>query len=996
MAFIKFKRVIGYLSKIVCRVKLLCLFCMPKYVGMKRIIFLIVFCISVVFSNAQYFQTGQDPASVKWRRINTENFQLIYPDYYETQAQRLAHILEEVYKYGGYSLKYNPNKFPIILHTQTVNSNGMVAWAPKRSEFFTMPSQEIYPQDWLEQLALHEFRHMVQVDKINSRLAGVIKAIFGEQGTALIFGTYLPWWFTEGDAVVTETALSNYGRGRLPSFLMEHQAQVVEKGVYSYNKAYNGSFRDYVPNHYKLGYYVVGSARQRYGSNLWEEVVTNVAKKPLSLNPFNAALKKNTGFTKVSLYESVFDSLKNVWLTEDANYKSVSYNSVSPENKVYTNYLYSYYHNDSTVISYKTSLKRIPAFVEISKNRKEKRIFTPGNIFEESVNYRENLIVWSEQIPDLRWSHSGKSLIRIFDVNSKEIIEINTEHKALSPAISPEKKRVAVVETDYSNNNYISVYSIPEGNLLNRIQTERNNYFFSPEWIDENVVAVIMLFENGKRLAKMNIATGKTDILVDIDLDELKQLRRVGEDLLFISSYSGKNSLYSFNLQNNKLNLLYEPRFGVEFPDYLPESGKILLSDYTADGFRIIEINKENLLNKPFENITKGSYSIAESIAGQEIGIPDFTNKETPQYLSEKYNKTANLLNFHSWAPLFVDAQAFEVRPGVSLMSQNKLGTAETVLGYKYDVSEETGKLYAGYTFKGWYPVFSFEASSGKSASKYNEVVKTVNENGDVTSQSTLLKRYTWNLTEAHANMYVPLNFTKGAFFRLLQPRIKYHYSYYTHDKTTPSLFFKGSIHSLSYQLYYHQVLKQSLQDVYPDFGVVFNTSFQHSLYGDTDLGNIAATQLVLYLPGLFKNHGIKIYNGFQKKNRGERHSFGESILYPRAWGKVNTNEMYSFAADYKLPLAYPEFNLGGLVYFRRVSASFFADYAQLKGNVYNNGKNTGTYLKNISSYGVELNGDVNYFRFYAPSNTGVRVSWIPETNDLYFNLLFSIDLNSL
>jgi len=968
---------------------------------MKKILFLVVFCHIVFFSSAQYFQTGQDPASIRWRQINTENFQLIYPDYYETQAQKLAHVLEEVYKYGGYSLNYNPRKFSIILHTQTVNSNGLVAWAPKRSEFYTIPYQGIYPQDWLEQLALHEFRHMVQVDKLNSGLPGIIKAIMGEQVTALVFGTYLPWWFTEGDAVVIETALSNYGRGRFPSFLMEHQAQVVEKGVYSYDKAYNGSFRDYVPSHYKLGYYIVGSARQKYGSNLWEDIITNVAKKPLSLNPFNAALKKNIGFTKVSLYESVFDSLKNVWLAEDANYKSVSYRLVSPENNVYTNYNYNHYLNDSTIISYRTSLKRIPAFVEISKNRQERIIFTPGNVFEESVNYRENLIVWSEQIPDLRWSHSGKSLIRIFDVNSKEIVEIKPEYTASSPAISPEKKRVAVVETDYSSNNYISIYSIPDGRLLDRIQTASNNYFFSPEWLDDDAVAVILLLENGKRLAKINLTTGKIDFLFDVDLGELKQLKRIGDDLFFISSYSGKNSLYSFNLQDNKLNLLYEPRFGVEFPDFLPESGKFLLSDYTADGFRIIEINKENLETKPFETIKKGSYFLAESLAGQEMGIPDFTYENLPQYPSEHYNKTANLLNFHSWAPLFIDAQAFEIFPGVSLMSQNKLGTAETVLGYKYAVSEETGKFYAGYTFKGWYPVFRIEASSGKSASKYREVVKTVNQDGEV-SQDTLLKRYTWNLTEVKTNMYVPLNFTKGAFFRLLQPRIQYNYSYYAHDKTTPAPFFKGTVHSLSYQLYYHQILRKSLQDVYPDFGVVLNTNFQHSLSGGADLGNIASAQMILYFPGLLKNHGIKVYNGFQKKNKGERHSFGESILYPRGWGKINTNEMYSFAADYKLPLAYPDWSLGGLAYFRRVSASLFFDYAQLKSNVYNNGNTAGTHLKNISSYGIELNSDVNYLRFYAPANIGFRVSHIPrihripETKGTHFNLLFTIDLTSL
>ncbi|HKL33490.1 MAG TPA: hypothetical protein VJ919_13195, partial [Tangfeifania sp.] len=220
---------------------------------MKKSIVLFLLIIAVKFLFAQYFQTGQDPASINWRQLSTNNFQLIYPDYYEEQAQELAAKLEKVYEYGSYSLNHKPRKISVILHTQTVVSNGLVGWAPKRAEFYTTPHQSIYPQDWLEQLVLHEFRHVVQIDKINNLIPGLIKAILGEQGTALIFGAYLPWWFIEGDAVVTETALSKHGRGRFPSFLMEHQAQVVQKDVFTYDKAYFGSYRDFVPNHYKLG-----------------------------------------------------------------------------------------------------------------------------------------------------------------------------------------------------------------------------------------------------------------------------------------------------------------------------------------------------------------------------------------------------------------------------------------------------------------------------------------------------------------------------------------------------------------------------------------------------------------------------------------------------------------------------------------------------------------------------------------------------------------------
>jgi hypothetical protein len=350
---------------------------------MKKYILFFLLCSFSVVTWGQYFQTGQDPASIKWRQINTNNFQLIYPDYYEEQAQKLAAIMEKVYQYKSPTLQHKPAKISIILHTQTVKSNGLVAWAPKRSEFYTTPHQGIYSQDWLKQLAVHEFRHVVQIDKIDSELPKIVKILLGEQGTAGIFGIYFPWWFIEGDAVVTETALTNSGRGRFPSFLMEHKAQLVEKGSYKYDKAYNGSVKDFVPNHYPLGYYLVGETRQKYGSNVWGKVMDRVGDKPFSLNPFNKALKNTTGFNKVQLYNSVFDSLQNSWIREDQLFSTFPSIIISPKNKYYSNYSFNHWVGESLLVSYKTTLKRTPAFVAIDKFGKERKLFKTGIIFDE-------------------------------------------------------------------------------------------------------------------------------------------------------------------------------------------------------------------------------------------------------------------------------------------------------------------------------------------------------------------------------------------------------------------------------------------------------------------------------------------------------------------------------------------------------------------------------------------------------------------------------------
>jgi len=957
---------------------------------MKRLI-LILFVLASIAVKAQYFETGQDPASLKWRQINTENFQLIYPDYYEDQAQVLAQKLEMVYNVGSNSLNHNPSKISVILHTQTVKSNGLVAYAPKRSEFFTTPHQGIYPQDWLEQLALHEFRHVVQTDKLNSELPKIIKIILGEQGTALLFGGYLPWWFIEGDAVVTETALSNYGRGRFPSFLVEHRAQVVDNKRYSYDKAYLGSYKDYVPNHYRLGYFLVGNARDRYGAKIWENTLTTVGKKPFSLTPFNRSLKMQTGLNKVKLYESVFDSLATEWKDENQRFNEPLVKQLSPENKVYTNYIYNHWLNNDELISYKTALNRIPAFVKISPSGVEEKLTVPGFLFAESVSFQQEWITWAEQVPDVRWSHSGRSLIKIFNSKNKSTFSFYPEFKAYAPALSPNLNWLVLVETDFSNNNYLSVYEASTGEFKFRYKTIKNNFFFSPVWKNNDEIVCVILTENGKRLITVDLRSKSHQLLYKQELGDLKHLRIVNNTLYFISSYSGKNALYSFRFSDQVLTRLFNPRFDGAYPA-ISSNGVIALSDYTGNGFRLIKLNEISTI--PVEEIEPGNWELANAMQEQEPGVIDFSTTDSIKYYSEPYSKPKSLLNFHSWAPVFVDPDSYQFLPGASLMSQNKLGTAFTTLGYKWDTSEKTGQFYGKYTYKGWFPVFDFEVTSGKRASQY-WLISEYRKDGQVARRDTTLEKFKWNESTLNANMRIPFNLSKGAYFRAFQPEIKYELIHYGADSSTPDEFQEGFYSSLSYRMYYYQLLRKSHQDIYPNFGFTIDGSIRHSPWQSEKMGNLMAGSSNIYLPGIMANHGIRLYAGIQEKERGAMFRFSDAIRFPRGWGKIETENLNTYSFDYALPLINPDLSIGGLTYIRRISATFFADYGKLKGS-YSSGETVSIFDIDLSSYGVELLGDVNFLRFYAPIKIGGRVSYLKEIEDFSFDFLISVDFNAL
>lgn len=959
---------------------------------MKKLIILLLVLGSSHLLKAQYFQTGQDPASLKWRQIFTENFQLIYPDYYEDQAQQLAQKLEKVYDYGSYSLHHKPKKISILLHTQTVVSNGLVAYAPKRSEFYTTPAQDIYPLDWLEQLAVHEFRHVVQLDKINAEMPKIIKALLGQQGTALVFGAYLPWWFIEGDAVSTETALTHYGRGRFPSFLVDIRAQLVEKGKYSYDKAYLGSYKDYVPNHYKLGYYLVANSRARYGAKLWSKVVGQVGKKPLSLNPFNAALKNEIGMNKVGLYQSVFDSLQQAWLLENKNRIPDNISVLSKTPRVYTSYMYSHWLNDGSMLAYRTSLNKVSAFVRVDQQGNEKVIHIPGTIFDESVDYRGEWIVWSEQVSDLRWTHSGRSIIRMFNYKTGDKVSVHPKFKAFAPTISPDFKQLAVVEVDFSNNNYLSVYDCNSGALISRTQTPDNNFLMCPRWLNNRELVVVILTNEGKRLATIQPEKGSHRILFRGELGDIKQLQVQQNHLYFISSFSGVDALYSFNLETNEIKQLFDPQFGVAYPA-VSHDGKIALSDYHADGYRLIRLNQ--VKEKAIEEVAAADFALAETIADQEMGVPNLSDTDSSKYRSTKYSKLKHLLNIHSWAPLFVEPYDYEFSPGASVMSQNVLGTAMTVLGYDWDSSEETGQIYGRYIYKGWYPVFDFTLSAGKRASSYYQITE-YSQNGVVTSRDTIQKNYTWNETNLSASTYLPLYLSRGKYYRLLQPEISYELTHNKKDDSTPNGFPDGYYQSMSYQLYYYQLLRSSSQDVWTNFGFVLEGTYTHSPFGSNNLGSITGLESTFYGPGLLPNHGIKLSADTQSRTSGDIYSFSNIISFPRGWNSYSSKKLSVVGLDYKLPLINPDWSLGGLTYIRRITADLFYDYGFLTANQYQDGEAVGVYHTNISSYGVELISDMNFLRFYAPVEIGFRASYLNELSEFSFDFLLSIDFTSL
>ena len=209
---------------------------------------LLLCLVPLVRAGAQYYETGQDPASLRWQQIQTPHFRVIFPDNFGAEAQKYARLLEE--SYSELSLLYPLAKthMPVIIHNYSMQSNGYVSWAPHRMELFPLPGQDNLPMDPAKQLAVHETTHVLQLSSLNRKGFGkALGYILGEQAVGLS-ALEIPQWAFEGDAVYAETVTGLSGRGRSNAFTQGARALVARPGgIYGYDKMIDGSYRRLYP-----------------------------------------------------------------------------------------------------------------------------------------------------------------------------------------------------------------------------------------------------------------------------------------------------------------------------------------------------------------------------------------------------------------------------------------------------------------------------------------------------------------------------------------------------------------------------------------------------------------------------------------------------------------------------------------------------------------------------------------------------------------------------
>ncbi len=941
---------------------------------MKRFLQYCLFILIFATPNllAQFYETGQDPASIKWRQITSPHFRIIYPSEISRDAQHLANTLEYVYGPMAKSLKHEPRNISILLHNRSLKSNAYVVWAPKRMEIYTTPPQDMYPQLWTEQIALHELRHVVQIDKLNSSFGHILSLIFGEQGVGSLAGM-VPQWFFEGDAVYTETAFSTTGRGRMPSFEMRLRAITLEKNTqYSYPKTLLGSYRDFVPDYYEYGYQMVSYGRIKYGNLIWEKPLRNVARAPFIASPFTLSMIHNMGHTKRSFYLEAFDSLKIKWNIQNDSVHPEKYISLNTNpKKYYTTLRFPQYLDNSHTLAFKSNIDDIDRFIVIDSLGNEKRLFTPGSFDRTCISYAAGKLVWCEYQYDLRWEEQNFYAIRMLDIQSGKTKEISKRSRYFAPAIDSSGKYVAAIEIDISNRCAIVILNADNGTILSKKLFGYDTVLQLPSWNKSSTSIIFTaVLASGKGIFQYNIHSNTLKAVIEPSLNDVSFPIYYKNYILYKADYSGIDNIYAIDTLTKNIWCITNAKYGASDPTVSPDGKILLFADYSVKGYNVAKliIDTNSWIELP--RVKNYSLQLSNTIAKQENFVLKHENIPQDTFIDRSYKRFPHLLHFHSWSPFYYNYDFTSVNnpllfPGITFLTQNTLGssTGSIALAYK----NRLVSLNTKYTMSGLYPVIEFNTESNTFSDAF------------------------------YTRIYQPLNFKKNKYFRTFIPILHTRLSNSSrfNDKSTKTPHFNY----LRYQLYFSNYLKYSYRDIKPRFGQVIDISFLHNAFNSSVKNSTFIADINLYLPGIGRHHTFALRGAWQTQ-------YGKSIVYNtlQVSRTIHFQDFFfdkisCFAADYFMPLFYPDLNFRSWFYIKRVQANLFFELNNFN-KIYYNGNYYGykpimykpIRYKQIA--GIDVTADYHLLNFIFPFNTGIRLEYFPLSDNYFAQVLFRIALN--
>ncbi len=926
-------------------------------------LFLIFLAFNFSSLQSQYYSIGTDPSSIRWRKSQTSNLTLIYPDYYGFQAHRMERIIGKLEKPVTASMQATIRPFPVIVHPEASFSNGITVLAPRRIELY--PKHPVAGEigDYSSQLIIHEYRHMAQMDRLTAGFTRAASFILGEQAQSVVLGLHIPMWFLEGDAVLTETLLSDAGRGRIAAFSLPLRSKLISGEIPSWDRVYLGTYRDNLPNEYLYGYYMTARGRMLSYPLLWSDNLRMIGNNPFRIAGFSRMIERKTGLTSGKLYRETMKWLQDYWiLTASNNQVASPIQEYRQDTTDYFSYIKPFAGSDHSMICLKKSLGSLPAFIRIDSTGREESLVRPGAIEDAGFSVYAGKIIWAEHNPDIRWENRSTSDLFIWQENEKLTRRLTRNKRLSTPTFSKTGDYIACISEGKDGKSFVVILTVSDFSEIQRIPESEGSYYTSLGWgKDDSEIFAITTGPTGRWLVRIDRKTGMVERVLDGGFAEISYPVFHDNQVYFIGPLGSTTGVYRMNTINGAVEKVVSHRYGI---NYLTSAeNRLYLSVHSPSGYRaavsmIDSIHAVAALSD-FELQEPVTRVIARADGEDPI---DFTDDRDTISLSQPYRKASHLFSFHSWAPAFIDPDSYRINPGAVIMSQNALSTLVAQAGYQYNKPQQSHAAVASATYSGFLPVVDAEFR--------REYRRMESDGNEVNNPMAYYSQ------KSKVQLYIPLNFSSGIWSRRVIPAL----SILNNSRTTGDLIGQPSFAAGgSLQLAF--LRKISYRDLYSGLGFSMGINGSRTINRTMQGWNFSA-RVLCYLPGALRNSSLRILNSYTSLNYP---SLVDNPYpdFPRGHQAKNQTRYYSFKADYSVPVVYPDWSMSWLMYIKRIRTNLFFD-----GGYFYQEKNW------LFTSGIDILADFNLLRTGLDLESGIRIFYFPQSSNFGAEFLYGFKIN--
>ncbi len=970
------------------------------------IIIAVLFCFGT--SSAQYYSWGADPENLAWRKIKDSKISIIYPDIATSLGYRMMHYVKAVQPSIDFGFRYGAMDIPFVLHPENMASNGLVMWLPKRVEIITAPSVNSYSMPWLKQLAAHEYRHAVQYNNINHGWVKAFSYILGQQSSTIGL-LFMPLWGIEGDAVVSETAMSTFGRALQPSFTLHYRAnkdQMLKRR--NLDKWFCGSYREHIPDHYHIGYQITSFANTKYNENIWDKIVNYAVQHPYVFATTYVAMKKFYNTSTTALTRQTFTDLNRYWSSLPQVEDSAE-RVVVPKQRSYTTYSHPLFFGSRTIISVKESLDKPAAIVRTNiETGEEQRICYIGSLSTRPT-IQNGRIWWTEYRRSMLYQQRVNSRLCYVDIDKGTTHTAPKYRNVLYPTATDSSQTIAWVE--YQPNG---TYCICQGNTKQRSVVAfiaQGTEIHSLAWDNgTRYLYFIATDDSGQWIGRVN-NDGSTSQITKGAYTTISDLKAHDGILYFGSIATGKDEVHAYNLATKEQYCLSESKYG-SFSPAPTFDGRVVMTSYDSNGYQLaiqqIDSTKlqrieyspkpKNVVNPARKqwnviNLDKVSFSGADSVATAN------------SHRSRRYSKFTHLFNIHSWAPASYDPfeiteeGAMNFNLGATIMSQSLLSNTEGFATWGWNKSN--GHFIKGtIRYYGLGVNLSVSGSYGGRQQMYTAYTYEKNpESGKyeiVFPEAPQQKRY-YNI---NASASLPLYLQQGYHTRMVGINIAWSYSNGLVAKldrlkveggqitNLAKIGYSEGLHLLQAGVGFQDQVALAHKDFLPRLGYVLSFNFAFNP-ANRDFGRLISVYGKGYIPGFAPHHSINMailyqnsIGGFESKLLASNFSFHSARLIPRGFqlAEVENRDYIATSLNYQFPLCYPEGGIHSIIYFKRIRMNFGVDYASFGKQFFIaypeiEKVNLASSRNHIFSYGGDITFDINLFRMPASATTAITFS---------------------